>query len=390
MRTIRRLVYKEAANSIALVALGFLSLFFFFDLMDELQHIGKGTGLPGAGVYELRHALLYSVLLVPNHLYELLPISVLIGTIFVMARFAQSSEYTILRTSGLGPWRALQLLLTLGAVFVALSFVVGDYITPAADRGAQLLKAKYRGQITIGQTGAWLKEKQPYTNYVVNVRALSSDNEMQGIRIYEFDNQGLVVSLTDAAAASFEQDEAWTLRQTERTEFLLRPASQAEANQQAAAPAPQNPADLARVVRSRASEMRWPTSLSAEMVSAALLKPDRMATIDLFAYIRHLEANGQTAQRYQIEFWRKVFYPLSCLVMVMLALPFAYLHFRGGSIATYVFGGVMSGISFFLLNNVFGYIGNLQNWQPWLAAATPGLIYTAVSLAAFGWLVLRR
>jgi lipopolysaccharide export system permease protein len=34
---------------------------------------------------------------------------VLIGTIFVMARFAQSSEYTILRTSGLGPWRALAL-----------------------------------------------------------------------------------------------------------------------------------------------------------------------------------------------------------------------------------------------------------------------------------------
>lgn len=388
MRTIRRLVYKEAVGSIALVALGFLSLFFFFDLMDELQHIGRGTGLPGAGVYELRHALLYSVLLLPNHLYELLPISVLIGTIFVMARLAQSSEYTILRTSGLGPWRALQLLLTLGAFFVALSFVVGDYVTPAADKGAQLLKAKYRGRITLGQTGAWLKEKQPYTNYVVNVRALTADNDMQGVRIYEFDNQGLVISLTDAASASFAQDEAWTLRQSERTEFLLRPASQAEANQLAAAPP--TPADLARVVRSRTDELRWPTSISAEMVSAALLKPDRMATIDLFTYIRHLEANGQTAQRYQIEFWRKVFYPLSCLVMVMLALPFAYLHFRGGSIATYVFGGVMSGISFFLLNNVFGYIGNLQNWQPWLAAATPGLIYTAVSLAAFGFLVLRR
>lgn len=393
MRTIRRLVYKEAVNSIALVALGFLSLFFFFDLMDELQSIGKGTGLPGAGVYELRHALLYSVLLLPNHLYELLPISVLIGTIFVMARLAQSSEYTILRTSGLGPWRALRLLLTLGLGFVVLSFVVGDYATPAADRGAQLLKAKYKGRITLGQTGAWLKEKQAYTNYVVNVRALTSDNDMQGVRIYEFDNQGLVVSLTDAASAAFSQDDAaWTLRQTERTEFLLRPATQAEAHQIAAAhsTAMQSPADPARVVRSRTAELRWPTAISAEMVSAALLKPDRMATIDLFAYIRHLEANGQTAQRYEIEFWRKVFYPLSCLVMVMLALPFAYLHFRAGSIATYVFGGVMSGISFFLLNNVFGYIGNLQNWQPWLAAATPGLIYTAVSLAAFGWLVLRR
>ena len=115
-----------------------------------------------------------------------------------------------------------------------------------------------------------------------------------------------------------------------------------------------------------------------------------MATLDLFNYVRHLDANSQTAQRYEIEFWKKVFYPLSCIVMVMLALPFAYLHFRTSGIAGYVFAGVMIGISFFMLNNVFGYIGNLRSWQPWLAAATPGLLYMAVSLGAFGWLVLRR
>lgn len=148
--------------------------------------------------------------------------------------------------------------------------------------------------------------------------------------------------------------------------------------------------DTAKISINKIDSYRWPTEISAEMVSVAVLKPERMGTIDLFNYIRHLTANGQTAQRYEIEFWKKVFYPLSCLVMVVLALPFAYLHFRSGGIAGYVFGGVMIGISFFLLNNVFGYIGNLQNWQPWLAAAAPGLLYMAISLGAFGWLVLRR
>ena len=50
----------------------------------------------------------------------------------------------------------------------------------------------------------------------------------------------------------------------------------------------------------------------------------------------------------------------------------------------------MIGISFFLLNNVFGYLGNLSNWLPWITAAAPGLIYSVMSLAAFTWLVLRR
>jgi lipopolysaccharide export system permease protein len=85
-----------------------------------------------------------------------------------------------------------------------------------------------------------------------------------------------------------------------------------------------------------------------------------------------------------------VFYPLSCLVMVVLALPFAYLHFRTRGTSTLVFVGVMTGISFFLLNDLFGYFGNLRNWWPWLTAAAPGLVYSLLSLSAFGWLVLRR
>ena len=382
MKTVRRLIYSEVLSSIALIALGFLALFFFFDLVDELQYLGKNTG-PGDSTYQIKHALLYVTLLIPNHLYELLPISVLIGSIFVMARLAQSSEYTILRTSGLGPWRALTLLLWLGAFFVGLSFVVGDYVAPVSERAAQLLKARYQGKITIGQTGAWLREKQARSNFIVNVAELSPNNEMRGVRIYEFSRAGRIISTTEAPVANFSADAAWLLRDAMRTDF-----------DGTASPAPQagsvDASPTARVSRAPVASFRWPTEISTEMVSVALLRPDRMATVDLFRYIRHLEDNGQTSQRYEIEFWRKVFYPLSCLVMVMLALPFAYLHFRSGGITAYVFAGVMIGISFFLLNNVFGYLGNLRNWQPWLAAATPGLIYMTVSMGAFGWLVLRR
>jgi len=381
MKTIRRLIYGEVLAAIALVALGFLALFFFFDLADELQYLGKNNGLGGAAdTYQIKHALLYVTLLIPNHLYELMPISVLIGTIFVMARLAQSSEYTILRTSGLGPWRALKLLLALGAFFTVFSFAVGDYVAPASERAAQLLRARYQGKITIGQTGAWLKEKQANNTYVVNVKELSPRNEMHGVQIFEFNNKGLIVSTTQAPVATFSEGDAWLLKQASRAEFDT-PAETAGASKVQ---------ETARVTRATLESFRWPTGMSAEMVSVALLKPDRMATIDLFNYIRHLEANKQTAQRYEIEFWKKVFYPLSCLVMVMLALPFAYLHFRSGGTMGYVFAGVIIGISFFLLNNVFGYIGTLRNWQPWLAAATPGLLYMAISMGAFGWLVLRH
>ncbi|WP_440112363.1 LPS export ABC transporter permease LptG [Acidovorax sp. BL-A-41-H1] len=368
MKTLRRFIHREALVAVSFVTAGFLALFFFFDLVDELRWVGK-TGADG---YQLSHALLFVVLSIPSHLYELLPITVLIGTIFVMARLAQSSEFTIMRTSGLGPWKALRTLLTLGGFFVVLTFAVGDYIAPLSDKAAQLVKAKYLGRLTTGATGAWLKEKQDDRSYAVNVRALTPDGGMLGVRIFEFDGKGRLASQTRAASGKFGADGTWDLEKVERSSFQHQGD------------------DGARVEHLQAPSLQWATRISADMVSASVLKPDRMATLDLFQYVRHLDANGQSAQRYEIEFWRKVFYPLSCLVMVVLALPFAYLHFRSGGIAGYVFGGVMAGISFFLLNNVFGYAGNLQQWSPWLTAAAPGLIYSVLSLAAFGWLVLRR
>ncbi len=370
MKTLRHLIHREALSAVAFVTAGFLALFFFFDLIDELRWVGRS----GTDGYQLSHALLFVTLSIPSHLYELLPITVLIGTIFVMARLAQSSEFTIMRTSGMGPWRALRTLLALGGVFVLLTFAVGDYLAPLSDRASQLIKVRYMGRLTTGATGAWLKERQDDHSFAVNVRALAPHGGMLDVRIFEFDGKGRLAGQIHADSGQFGAGDAWKLDNVRRSRFDHGGATDNET----------------RVEHLDAPTFQWPTRITADMVAASLLKPDRMATLDLFQFIRHLNANGQSAQKYEIEFWRKVFYPLSCLVMVVLSLPFAYLHFRSGGIAGYVFGGVMAGISFFLLNNVFGYAGNLQNWSPWLTAAAPGLIYSVLSLGAFGWLVLRR
>ena len=366
MKTLRRLIYGEVLTAVAFVTAGFLALFFFFDFVDELQNVGKN-----GGAYQISHAFSYVLLLIPSHLYELLPISVLIGTIFVMARLAQSSEFTILRTSGLGPTLALRNLMGLGLAFVLLTFAVGDYLSPFCDRYGQLLKSRYLGQITVGQTGAWLREHQDDHSFAVNVTTLTPEGNPKGIRIFEFNKDGQWATLIKADVGLLTDDNAWDLRQVERNE-LTRTHGEAT------------------LTREHLDQLRWNTGITSEMVSVALLKPERMGTFDLFQYVRHLNANGQTTQRFEIEFWKKVFYPLSCLVMVVLALPFAYLHFRSGNIASHVFGGVLAGISFFLLNNVFSYIGNINSWAPWFAAAAPGLLYTLASLAAFGWLVVRQ
>jgi lipopolysaccharide export system permease protein len=370
VKTIRRLLYRDIVASVLFVALAFLSLFFFIDFVDELN----GVGSRGRTVW---HALLAAALELPGHLYELAPIAVLIGTIYSLARLAQSSEFTILRTGGLGPGRALRLLAMLGLAFGLVTFIVGDYVAPAAEREGVLLKARFSGGVSIGGAGAWLKERRSTPlgdrSFSVNVSGTSAQGSLTGIRIFEIDRDGRLVSRIEAPEGRVEEDGTWTLSQAQVTDW------------------PADSSSTLPQVRVRAEpRLAWPSTLSAQVVAAAVLPVGTMTTAELWRYSAHLSDQEQSAQGHQIRFWRKALYPFACLVMVALALPFAYLHARAGSVSLKVFGGILLGISFVLLNNLAGHVGMLRGWTPWIAATAPGLAYLLMSMAAFGWLVRYR
>lgn len=367
MKTVRRLLYRDIAASVAFVALAFLSLFLFIDFVDELE----GVGTRGRTAW---HALLAAALELPGHFYELSPIAVLIGTIYSLSRLAQSSEFTILRTGGLGPARALALLAALGAAFGIATFVMGDWVAPPAERARVALKARFSGGVTLA--GAWLKERRHTPDgersYSVNVHGSGAGGTLIGVRIFEFDADGRLLSHTGAREARVNEGDGWTLADA----TVLRWPGIDDA-------AP-------RVELTHHATLTWPSTLSAAVVAAAVLPVNTMTTAELQRYSAHLSDQEQASQQHQIRFWRKALYPLACLVMVALALPFAYLHARAGSVSFKVFGGIMLGISFVLLNNLSGHIGLLRGWTPWLAAATPSLVYLLLSMAAFAWLVRYR
>jgi lipopolysaccharide export system permease protein len=371
MKTLGLLIQREILKATLWSLGGFAALLTFFDLLDELKSIGQPSLTRPGEWYQLADVAAYLALGLPSHAYTLLPICLLIGGVFVMARLAQQSEFTVLRMGGLGPFLALRTVLLTGSLLAVTTFVLGDYVVPLMERQQALLKANYQGNISIGRTGAWMRERIESGNVSLNVASLNVEGQPQRLRIFEFDAQGRLQRDISADSAVIDDGNSWTLINAQVHTY---PSA----------------AKTGGVTIESRTRYNWPTTLTTGMISAELLKNNRMSTLDLYQYIRHLQANDQNAQRFEIEFWRKLFYPLSCLVMVVMVLPFAYLHFRRGGIAGYVFLGVMTGISFYLLNNLFGFIGNINGWTPWLAAASPSLMYSAISLTAFAWLVAKR
>jgi lipopolysaccharide export system permease protein len=368
MRTVRRLFYVDIVSAVVFVAIAFLALFFFIDFVDELRDVGSHG-------YTAAHAAVYSLLLAPGHLYELMPIAILIGTIYALARLAQTSQYTILRTGGLGPGRALWLLASLALVFGAFTFVVGDYLSPLSERVASQLRAGFSGSLKLERSGAWIKEHSSgpggERSYSINVGSAERGTLLRDVRIFEFDADGRLVSRTAAKQAVVGNDGTWTLSDVTVTHWHEAGAASSAREE-------------------RLASTQWRSTLSPKVVAAAVLPVTTMSTLDLWRYIRHLSSNEQAAQAQKIQFWNRALYPFVCLVMVGLALPFAYLHARSGGVSVKVFAGIMLGVSFVLLNNVFRHLGLLGNWTPWVVAATPGAVYLLLSLAAFSWLVRFR
>ena len=120
------------------------------------------------------------------------------------------------------------------------------------------------------------------------------------------------------------------------------------------------------------------------MLDALIVRPERMSAWALHKYTEHLAGNRQKTERYEIALWKKLFYPLAALVMMALALPFAYMQARAGMVGVKVFLGIMLGIFFHMLNSLFAHIGLLRTGRRFSAAIVPSARPAAVLMTRGG------
>jgi lipopolysaccharide export system permease protein len=125
------------------------------------------------------------------------------------------------------------------------------------------------------------------------------------------------------------------------------------------------------------------------MLSVLMVVPEQMSAWNLYFYVQHLRENKQKTSRYEIALWNKLVYPFATLVMMLVALPFAFLQVRSGGVSSKVFAGIMLGLSFYLASRVSANLGVLHDWTPFLAAATPTLLFLVAASGALWWLEQR-
>jgi lipopolysaccharide export system permease protein len=340
---------REILATSLLVLVALLALFGFFDLVRELDDVGRGG-------YRLGVMIGYVLLSLPSHAYVLLPAAALIGTLFALARMSEQSELTVMRSSGLSMRQLAAHVAGAGVAVALVTLVVGEFVTPYTEEAAKSLRLKATSSIVAREfrSGFWVKDDRSF----VNIQDVTADTVLLNLKIYEFDKSYRLASISRAARGAYEGANRWSLAEVEVTRF-----------------------DGDKAVLERRASSVWNSVLTPDILSVLKIVPERMSVLNLSAYIEHLRENRQKTTRYEIALWQKVLYPVAAIVMMILAIPFAIQSQRAGGTGAKIVLGILLGLGFHFAGRLFSHVGLLNDWPASFSAGMPTLIFLGVAAA---------
>lgn len=347
MKILNRYLNLELAIPIFWVMIGIIGILSFFDFIQEINDLGKGT-------YNMFTIFSYVALSIPGHVYEIVPIAVLIGSMYTMGQLSENSELTVIRSSGFSIKRIAYTLSLTGLFFTLFTFAVGDLITPITEKKAQQIKITAKDAIVTQEfkSGLWIKDN----NSFINIEHVLPDSSLSEIHIYEFDKTFRLRTITNAKKGSFINSE-WKLDDINQTIF-----------------------DKDKVSTNSLKSAIWKSLIKPEMMNVLLVSPEKMSSISLINFIKYLKNNKQKITKYEVALWGKLIYPLASIAMVLFAIPFGFFQERSGGKNFKIFLGILIGIFYQIMNSSFRYIGLLNDWQPLTCALMPTLIFFLVGM----------
>lgn len=348
MRILDKYIGLSVAYSTFFVMLVLVSLFTFFTFAGELNKTGKGT-------YDSLQAVQFALLTIPSMLYQMFPTAALIGTMSGLGMLANNSELVAMRAAGYSLKYILRSVFIFSFILMLVVVIVGEYLAPASQIYAETKRSlAMSGQKAIQTSeGVWLKDGMRY----IQVGKLGNDGVLEDVHIFELDEKQKMISLKQINSALNIQNNNWLLSGFDS--FAI------------------NNGNILIDHQDTATESAF---ISSDVLSLVAVKPESMSAQAAYQYIDYLEKNGVDASHYKQTFWMKIATPFSTFIMVMLAIPIVLGSIRTMTAGHRILIGTLTGIGFYLITQVFAYIGLVFEFPPMATAFVPLIVFFMIAL----------
>jgi lipopolysaccharide export system permease protein len=345
------IVNRYILRNILLGTLGALlvlvSLALFFNFIRELDDLGEGQ-------YGIGQVLRYLALLGPGKIVEFMPLAILLGSILSLGALANNSELIAMQASGVTRRRMLGAVLQAALVVAVISFLLADWVVPDSEMSARKVRNLRNEQTTSfdAREGLWIKDEAK----VVYVGELLPNGYARNIEIYQFDSEGGLLALIKAARAQ-PLGGGWELHEVTRT---LLHDGQASSEQ--------------------LERLDYPGNLSHQLLQVLLIEPRQMSSRNLYAYLQFLDENRLEATVERLIFWKKMFYPMTIVIMCLLSFPFVMGSQRHSNTGQRLLIGILLGLSYFVVDQLLTQVGIYFRSYTFVIALAPNLMFITLAI----------
>ncbi|TZF91254.1 LPS export ABC transporter permease LptG [Cognatilysobacter lacus] len=350
-------VARLVIGTILLTWMVLLGLDVTLALVGEMGDVGKGA-------YGFGKAVAHVAYTAPRRAYTLFPTAAVIGALMGLGQLAASSELTALRALGLSRRRLGVTVAGAVALLTLLMVVNGETLGPWGDRMSNIVKqtATNRDTVVARYSGLWAREGEFILNAQGGQERTANGRtwlELRDVRLYEFEADGRLKSISQAAIAEHRPG-SWLLRNVTRTTFAAKSVS-----------------------RESIPEQVWASRLDTAALTADIDSPRNLASSELRDAMEYRERNGLDANEFEEHYWGRWFYPFNALALCIAAVPFAFGTLRSGGLGRRLFLGIVFSLGFWLVQETFVRAARAFQLDYRIAYVAPTLLMLVLSTILF-------
>jgi lipopolysaccharide export system permease protein len=375
MSVLDRYIVRTVLGAVVLVMAVLLILGGLFLFISQQSDIGVGH-------YTVADAMWYTLLNLPQQIYQLLPITALLGSVLGFGQLARGSEITVIRAAGVSVAHLAGTALVAAALLIVFEGALGEW-APQLQEAANQQKAfsQFNSVGFGGGTGAWVRDG----DLILNVARQSGSRQFAGMQVFELSPQHTLLAIGHAASATAAARHTWMLDGYTESRFLYgsddAPPAPTTCEQRGAQCRPP-PVD--QVTASAPGRKVLQSNVTAGFLGLAVQDPEQLTLSSLWQLIGYFHANSLDARQYLFAFWSKIARTAAIAFSVLLAIPFVLGSMRSAGAGTRTMLALIIGIGFFLLQRLIESGAIVFNLDPVVLAWLPTALLATVTLLLLG------
>jgi len=338
----------QAWLMVMFVLLGLDTIFSFIDQLGDLKRD-----------YQIKEALFYVIATLPDSAFELISMATLLACLIGLGQLAGNSELIILRACGVSVSRILFSVFIPVLLIIGCALLVAQFISPATSQFAE----SYRATKTSGtefssfKKGYWQREGDNF----IYINRIDKKGNLHNVNIFSFDENKKLVEVNFFRNVNIE-NKNWIANKVQTTKI--------------------NSQDIQLETKETTI---WQSDITLRMLRLLAVGPEKLSVTSLYQYGVYLEEQNLSAAKYYLEFWNKIFLPITTIAMVLIAGSFVFGSLRETPMGSRIIVGVVIALVFNQVQTLSSHAAVVYQFNPLIAASVP-----AVAAFLIGLVLIRR